>query len=243
MSASAYDRGWETRWDDMKRHGPFSRHLRRLIQRMLRTLAFETLLDVGCGQGSLLAELCSAFPHVQPFGCDISVSALALARQNVPHGQFLALDITEEALDRKFDLVVCSEVLEHVPADMVALHNLARMTGKYLLISTVQGQMRRFEAEEVGHVRNYTPGELVRKVERSGLQVTRVVEWGFPFYSPIYRNLLETTGSRGTTGKFGPVRRTISRAIYLLFLLNSSRRGDEILVLAEPVPSRPITEE
>ncbi len=232
MSAATYDRGWESRWDDMKRYGPFSRHVRRIIKDMIRPLTFESVLDVGCGQGSLLADLCTEFPHIEPHGVDISASALRLAHAKVPAGQFWPLDITQGHLDRQFDLVVCSEVLEHIPDDLAALSNLAHMTGRYLIISTVQGRMRHFEAQAVGHVRNYAPGELVQKVELSGLRPVQVVEWGFPFYSPLYRDLLELTGSRGTTGEFGPVRRVISSAIYWLFMLNSSRRGDEIFVLA-----------
>jgi len=93
--------------------------------------------------------------------------------------------------------------------------------------------MREFE-KQVGHVRNYAPGELLRKLEASGFEVVSVVEWGFPFYSPLYREFLELTGSKGTTGEFGHVRKLISRFIYLLFMLNSSRHGDEIFVLARP---------
>jgi hypothetical protein len=93
--------------------------------------------------------------------------------------------------------------------------------------------MRRFDPEQVGHVRNYAPGELVRKVEQSGLKVLKVVEWGFPFYSPIYRNVLDLTGSKGTTGEFGTIRKLVSQLIYILFRLNSAKRGDELFVLAE----------
>ena len=234
MSAAAYDHGWETKWDDMKKYGPFSRHIRRLIKDIIRPLTFESVLDVGCGQGSLLADLRSDFPQIKPNGTDISTSAVELARQKVPDGRFLVLDATKEHLSEKFDVVLCSDVLEHIPDDMAVLNNLEHMTGKYLVISTIQGRMRRFEAEEVGHVRNYAPGELVQKVEKSGFRVTKVVEWGFPFYSPLYRNLLELTGSKGTTGQFGPIRKAISNSLYYLFMLNSSKRGDEIFVLAEP---------
>ncbi len=234
MSIATYDQGWETKWDDMKRYGPFSRHVRRIIKDVIRALDFETVLDVGCGQGSLLAELCAEFPHIEPNGVDISASALKLARSRLPAGQFWPLNITQGHLDRKFDLVVCSEVLEHIPDDLAALKNLTHMTGRYLIISTVQGRMRRFEAEAVGHVRNYAPDELIQKVERAGLRPLRVVEWGFPFYSPLYQNVLELTGSRGTTGEFGLARRALSNAIYYLFMLNLSGRGDEIFVLAEP---------
>jgi hypothetical protein len=63
--------------------------------------------------------------------------------------------------------------------------------------------------------------------------IVSVLEWGFPFYSPLYRNFLEFTGSKGTTGEFGWIRKLISKIIYYLFKLNSSKRGDEIFVLAK----------
>ena len=106
------------------------------------------------------------------------------------------------------------------------------MTGKYLVVSGPQGCMRRFEAA-VGHVRNYASNELVRKLEQNGFRMVQVVEWGFPFYSPLYRDFLEIPGGRGTEGEFGPARKLISIVLYHLFRLNSSKRGDEIVVLAE----------
>ncbi len=232
MSTVAYDEGWQSKWDDMKKYGPFSRHLRRIIKNIIRPLEFESVLDVGCGQGSFLEELQAEFPGIKPRGIDLSQSAVKLARERVPSGRFIVMDITNAALDEKCDLVVCSEVLEHIPDDITALRNLRKMTGKYLLVSTPQGRMRKFE-KQVGHVRNYGAGELVNKVESSGFTVLSVVEWGFPFYSPLYRNFLDFTSSKGTTGEFGPLRKLIAQFIYMLFSLNSSKRGDEIFVLAK----------
>ncbi|MGE5215322.1 MAG: class I SAM-dependent methyltransferase [Nitrospirota bacterium] len=231
MPNTAYEEGWQFKWDDMKKYGPFSRHLRRIIKNMIRPLNFKSVLDVGCGQGSFLQELQSEFPNIKPYGIDISSSAVQLARSRLPGGRFWVMDITDDSLDQQCDLVVCSEVLEHIPDDIGALQNLRKVTGKYLLISTPQGRMRRFETQ-VGHVRNYASGELVSKVEAAGFAVLSVVEWGFPFYSPLYRNLLDLIGSKGTTGEFGSFRKLIAKLIYLLFSLNSSRRGDEIFVLA-----------
>lgn len=231
ISTTVYDEGWQCKWDDMKKHGPFSRHLRRIMKEMIRPLQFESVLDVGCGQGSFLQELQSEFPHIKPFGIDISSSAVELARNRVPGGRFSVLDITEKVFDQKCDLVVCSEVLEHIPDDIGALRNLRKITGKYLLISTPQGRMRQFETK-VGHVRNYAPGELVDKIESTGFAVVSMLQWGFPFYSPLYRNFLDLTGSKGTTGEFGLFRKLLAELLYLLFSLNSSTRGDEIFVLA-----------
>ena len=238
MSADAYNYGWETKWDDMKKYGPFSRHLRRLIKSLIHSLTFESVLDVGCGQGSLLAELQAEFPHIKAYGIDFSSSAVELAQSRLPQGEFKTLDITKEFLEKTFDLVICTEVLEHISDDLAVMKNLARMTEKYLLISTPQGRIRRFEAAEVGHVRNYAYGELVHKLERCGFRTRQVIEWGFPFYSPLYRNFLEFTRSKGTTGEFGFIRKMIANVLYGLFMLNSSKRGDEIIVLAEPSASR-----
>jgi SAM-dependent methyltransferase len=232
LKPAEYDQGWETQWDDMKKYGPFSRHLRRLIENLIRPLAFKTVLDVGCGQGSLLEELRVQFPHIQPTGMDLSIKAIDLARRRVPEGTFHVGDLIEHPLEETFDLVICSEVLEHLPDDLTAIRNLARMAGKYLVVSAPQGYMRRFETA-VGHVRNYAYRELVGKLEENGFRMVRVIEWGFPFYSPIYRNFLEFTGGRGTEGGFGPGRKLISFALYHLFRLNSSKRGDEIVALAE----------
>ena len=232
MPTADYNEGWEFKWDDMKKYGPFSRHLRRIMKNMIRPLKFESVLDVGCGQGSLLQELQSEFPNIKPYGIDVSSAAIELARKRVPSGRFYVFDITDSSLDERCDLVVCSEVLEHIPDDLLALHNLQKMTRQYLLVSTPQGRMREFE-KQIGHVRNYAPGELVNKIESSGFTVLSALEWGFPFYSPLYRNFLDFTGSKGTSGEFGPMRKLIARLIYSLFLLNSSSRGDEIFVLAK----------
>ena len=228
-----YNRVWADKWEDMKKHGPVSRHIRRILIEIIMSLEFDSVLDVGCGQGSFLEELSTEFPTIRPYGIDISSEAVELAGAKVPKGQFWLLDIEKEGLEESFDLIVCSEVLEHIPDDVSALKNLYSMTKKYLLVSTVQGRMRRFEAKEVGHVRNYALEELVKKTEEAGFKVSRVLQWGFPFYSPLYRNFLELTSARGTTGEFGVVRRVVSFLLYNLFRLNSSKRGDEIFILAE----------
>ena len=103
----------------MKKYGPFSRHLRRIIKKMIRPLEFKSMLDVGCGQGSFLVELQPEFPNIKPCGIDISSSAVELARRRVPDGQFW-VGYYRQAFEEKCDLVICSEVLEHIPDDISA---------------------------------------------------------------------------------------------------------------------------
>ncbi|MBI5564937.1 MAG: class I SAM-dependent methyltransferase [Chloroflexi bacterium] len=233
LSAGQYDHGWELQWDDMKKYGPFARHLRRLILSMIQPFQFDSVLDVSCGQGALLMDIAERFPHVQLCGTELSAAALTLTRQRLPHGQFWPLDLEQACLPQQFDLVTCSEVLEHILDDVAAIQHLAAMTRRYVLISVPQGRMRSREPAAFGHVRNYARGELVQKLEHAQLRVVRTLEWGFPFYSPLYRDLMNLTGGKGTTGRYSTGQKLIAQLVYAVFRLNSARRGDELVVLAE----------
>src|SRR5688572_15886837 len=109
MSIEAYSQGWETKWDDMKRYGPMSRHIRRNIKQLIRPLAFNSVLDIGCGQGSFLAELRDEFPNIEVYGSDFSPSAVRMARKQVGTGEYCVFDLVEGRLNRQFDLIICSE--------------------------------------------------------------------------------------------------------------------------------------
>ncbi len=236
MDVSAYDAGWEERWDDMKRYGPYSRHVRSWIHRFVAPLAFTSVLDAGCGQGELLKEMLARYPQIQRVaGIDFSPASINITRQRIEKGRFEVIDLQTQHLDEQYDLVVSIDVMEHIPDDVAALANLRKMTKGHALVSTIQGNsLPQWEVDTVGHVRNYRRGELAAKMEKAGFVVERVVEWGFPFYSPLYRWLLGRTKGQGTDGSYGFRRKLIAQLVYGLFALNSSRRGDLILVLARP---------
>lgn len=231
VGAADYDAGWETLWDDMRRYGPTGRHSRRIVRSMIAGLDCASVLDVGCGPGSLLEELRPLWPQARYSGADFSPAAVEAARRRAPWAEFARLDLVQGNLGQRFDLVLCTDVVEHIEDDVAAIGNLAAMTGRYLLVSTLQGRMRRFE-RMVGHCRNYAPGELQGKLRAAGLEIERVVEWGFPFFSPLYRDLLETLGGQGTEGRYGPGRRALAGLLYQLFRLNAHGRGDYLFVLA-----------
>ena len=83
----------------------------------------------------------------------------------------------------------------------------------------------------VGHVRNYQRGELEAKLERAGYRVMRAIYWGFPFYSPIARTL--QNHSREGIGSFKGRTYLLAELLYRLYFLNSWRKGDILVVVAE----------
>jgi len=236
MNTFDYEGIWEDVWGDMQKYGPVHRHHRRIFSGLLKNLPqseIRTIADIGCGEGSNLFFLGTLFPNAKLTGFDISTTALKTARSNT-RAEFGILDIQKEVPPRKFDLVFCSDVVEHLEHDTVAISNMARMTNKYALIATVQGRMRKNE-QAIGHVRNYEYGELRQKMEAAGFEITKIIEWGYPFYSPLFRDFISffPASEKISHGQYNFAQKTIAHLLYFLFLLNRSDKGDVIFVLAK----------
>ena len=227
-----YNEKWHG-WEDMKKYGPTSRHQRRLIHELLSPLMFDSVLDTGCGAGDLLVEIQQKYAVNKLAGVDFSEAAVDTCKQRLPQGEFSLLDLEKNHLAKVYDLTISVDVLEHINDDESALRNIRAMTGKYFLAMSIQGDsLPAWEVTYAGHVRNYRSGEMASKIEATGFHIEKVVEWGFPFYSPLYRWFQAKTAAAGTQGEYGLLRRMIARTLYGLFWLNSSKHGDVILVLA-----------
>lgn len=99
------------------------------------------ICDLGCGRGWLSAEL-AKFGAVT--AVDQSQAGVDAAAQRWPEVRFLVADILTWRPEESFDLVVSSEVIEHVPdhqefADTV--HHLLR-DGGFLVLTTPNGNVQ-----------------------------------------------------------------------------------------------------
>lgn len=84
-----------------------------IIER-LKDEKFNSLIDVGCGDGRLVRELSIEFPNQAVLGIDYSSQAISLAKIMNKNCQYLQSDITCEIVD-KVDLITLVEVFEHIP--------------------------------------------------------------------------------------------------------------------------------
>ena len=215
---------------------PLHRSLARLIRHELESVEISTLLDVGCGDGSKLAML-GLRPDCRVVGVDVSEAALALARATFTTGVFQSLDVEKEALPGRFDVAICSEVLEHLESDVEALNNIREACAGLLIISVPAKPLDSI-GRQVGHVRHYTKRELHEKLTAAGFEVIRMRSWGFPFHT-LYRIILNrfSDGARlkmGGGSKIGPLRRLILWLVYQSFKLNVLPMGREIIAVTRP---------
>jgi SAM-dependent methyltransferase len=214
----------------MQRFGPVHRHTMENLSRAIGALEVRTILDVGCGSGENLAALARSGRY-DLAGVDVSAEALALATKRVPGARFRLLDIEQEPLPERFDLVMSIQVAEHLLDDVAAFTSMAKMARTYVLVSTMQGRMRPSEVA-IGHVRNYSRVELRCKLEHAGLEVLWTRGWGFPFYSPIVRSLVEWLPGGPPGGPMGGASRALARLLYALYRFNVPGRGDVLTALA-----------
>ena len=234
-----YENLWLREWADMERFNPTARHLKRNIVRLIeRVMPIESILDAGCGMGLNVRDLRQHFPSIRVTGSDLSEPILDVARKYVGADSFVdfaALDLAKGALDRRFDLVLCNQVLEHLEDDVSAIRHLAQMARRYVLI-TVPGGAYNSTSKLVGHFRHYSRDEICAKVSAAGLRIIHQREWGFPVHS-LYKFMLGSLPRQAQKsvgmGKYGMAKKLISGAIYLAFYANQFDRGANVIVLAE----------
>ena len=139
-----YNANWES-WLDMKRLGPAGRWLRFLIRHQVAAMKacgnVSSILDVGCGEGTITWELAKHFPTAETIGVDFSITGIqcAQASYELPNLQF-AHDTTSKALNDHYDLVTAFEVLEHVEDWQDVLGRMANASQQFILISFPLGR-------------------------------------------------------------------------------------------------------
>jgi trans-aconitate methyltransferase len=239
-----YDEHWEM-WLDMKMYGPASRLLRSLIYDQLQGLErgeIQSLLDVGCGEGTITWHLAKWLPQARVVGIDFSGVGIECGRTrySLPNLTF-EHDEQSRRLSERFDMVTAFEVLEHIEDWQSLLARMATAANKYVMLSFPTGRMRAFEVH-VGHFRNFNRGEVETFMGEQGFAPERIFYAGFPFYSPLYReacNLTNSASNSFTTGRYGARQKIVASALYRLFRHGSTRRrlGDQFCGLFRRIGS------
>lgn len=129
--------------DNYKKHTASNPLQRKLIENFYsvflgeaKALKPESVLDVGCGEGFTLEKFKNKNIGKKLVGIDFLDTAIKIGKKERPYLDLRIGNIYDIPFkDNSFDLVVCSEVLEHVDDPEKALSELERVTKKYILLS------------------------------------------------------------------------------------------------------------
>lgn len=153
--------------------------------RTLRRFAPEAgrLLDVGCSGGFIVEAAREA--GLAATGVDLEPPAIAYARRHFPANDFFCGTVEEFAATAPdpFDIVYCSEVIEHVPEVRSFCRIIAGLLrpGGLLYITTPDlthwsqpsDVRRRSGFSPPGHCVYFTPRSLIRLLESFGFDLLR----------------------------------------------------------------------
>lgn len=228
---------WDLHWDRYAAaasRNPAQRMRHRLVVRLLRSPG--NVLDIGSGQGDLLAALQVAAPQAKLLGFELSASGVAISRRKVPAGQFFVADLFAPppeiaAFAGWATEAVCSEVLEHVDSPVAFLQAAQTYLADdaRLIVTVPGGPMSAFD-RHIGHRQHFTRDSIGRVLTEAGFAVEKIHLSGFPFFN-LYRGIVIArgeklaadvdTGQGGFSARLADAVMAVFRGLFRLNLTNS----------------------
>jgi len=105
------------------------RHIRYHDFFVARVRPGEKVLDVGCGMGAMAYDVAQE-KGARVVGIDLNTDSIAMAceRHSHPNVQYIVGDVLKDLPEGVFDVVILSNVLEHLPERAVFLRRLLELT-------------------------------------------------------------------------------------------------------------------
>src|SRR5579871_6418260 len=194
--------------------------VRRIADCLAEALQHGHVLDAGCGAGALTELLARRGYQVTAVDDSNEFVCHALARLqragltpqvHVEQQDLQTLDFPEAA----FDAVVCGEVLEHLADDRGATRRLARVLRPGgVMVLTVPAGPEQYDWLDrwAGHQRRYDEEGLRDLLVQSGLEIERLIHWGFPCMA-LYERFIQRPGlaHTGRPGRQGSMLARLAR--------------------------------
>jgi SAM-dependent methyltransferase len=153
-------------------------HVYRWAAELIEARGIKSVLDVGCGPGTKLASL------VAPVCTDIEgidqASAISVARTNRMPGHYSIVDLEDPSGTRpwrKFDMIICSDVVEHLLDPDPALDLIKSFCHERSLIlfsTPCRARLRGracLASDKPEHVREWTHQEFKRFLSSRGFGI------------------------------------------------------------------------
>jgi glycosyltransferase involved in cell wall biosynthesis/SAM-dependent methyltransferase len=132
----------------------------KIAERIVQDINPISVLDAGCAWGFLVEALRNR--GVEAFGIDISDYAISKVHSSIK--EYCKVGSIDQPFDRKYDLIINIEVLEHMKTEnaLLAIQNFCKSTDRVLFSSTP------FDFKEATHVNVQVPEYWSREFSRHG---------------------------------------------------------------------------
>ena len=199
---------WDDYWDDYDsaaQKNPAQRMRHEFIANQLDAscvnLTSMRLLDIGSGQGDMLAKIREKIPQAELAGFELSQSGVEISKKKVPGAALLVADLFHptpqmDDFHSWATHATCCEVLEHLDDPIGFLKASARYlsTGAEMIITVPSGPMSLFD-KHIGHRQHFSKESLTQIIKAADYKVSQIYRIGFPFFN-LYRLTVISRGAR-----------------------------------------------
>lgn len=165
------------------------------IAKIISTGKNLKILDAGCGTGHMIKLLHEKRKDNIYYGIDTSAAALQIAKERCPSAKLEIMDVSNIGFkDEFFDVVICTEVLEHMVNYQTAVREFKRVLKKNgCLIITFPNEtlwtVGRFflgkkPLKNPGHINCFTAQKV-----REFVKMNLILRANLPFRLPIWLSL------------------------------------------------------
>lgn len=192
------------------------RLIRGLVRRCAAHLVRPRVLDAGCGTGTNLTDYAGLGRTV---GIELNPAAAAISvgrgHRRVAVGDVCRLPFR----DSSFDLVISTDVIEHVADDVAALREMARVlapAGRLLLTTPAYSWAYSNHDRSLHHVRRYDRRRLHETFGRARLRLIHSARYNVVLAAPVLLARL-LRGHGGGSDVARPIPRLVAPALDLLW--------------------------
>jgi ubiquinone/menaquinone biosynthesis C-methylase UbiE len=219
---------------------PTVRHRKRFILKALKNYRFNSdtfIFDYGCGEGNMLFTIKNLYKLTdeQIGGCDISQKVIDLTKEKI-NSKYIFNECFP-ILNKKVNIIICSEVIEHIKDYQQRLQWIYANLEKngLLILSTQTGKIHDSDKYS-GHLQHFDLKKLKQELEEYGFEIVSSRQWGFPFFTAqkyltdyffpiICKNFME--------GEYTFFKKIIYETAYLLYYIhNLINFGPQIYIAA-----------
>lgn len=95
----------------------------------------KSILDIGCCTGDYILAWREAGYKGEYLGIDITPNFIEASKNRLPNEKFEVANIYEYKSDKKYDIVVCQNVLMHLPDVKSAMDKIFSLSDNYVFLS------------------------------------------------------------------------------------------------------------
>ncbi|MBI3335408.1 MAG: class I SAM-dependent methyltransferase [Candidatus Portnoybacteria bacterium] len=145
------------------------------------------IIEIGCGGGALLSDLRRiGFNNIT--GVDNSAEAINACKGKGLRDVYQLDGAKLDFRDNSFDMVVASDVLEHIEDDTLALkewHRILSTKGLVIIFVPAFSFLWSKHDELNHHYRRYTRRMLCDRLEKTGFKIERSGYWSILLFMPL----------------------------------------------------------